>query len=67
VEHGWSGIQARLAAARDREFVAKWQFNRALRSLVASPNAVRAAAFGARLAPGIVRRLIARAGDCDLA
>jgi geranylgeranyl reductase family protein len=66
LEHGWNGVHARLAAVRSREFAAKWRFNRALRALVASPSAVRAAAAGARLAPGVVRRLIARAGDCDL-
>jgi menaquinone-9 beta-reductase len=64
--HGWRGVQAGLAATRSQEFAAKWRFNRSLRALVASPLAVRAAATGARLAPGLVRRLIARAGDCDL-
>ena len=58
-EHGWTGVHARLAAARRREFAPKWRFNRALRSLVASPAGVRAAAAGARIAPGIVRRMIA--------
>jgi flavin-dependent dehydrogenase len=67
LEHGWPSVQARLAARRRKEFGAKWRFNRALRTLVASPVALRAAATGARLAPGLVRALIARAGDCDLA
>jgi flavin-dependent dehydrogenase len=67
LEHGWTGVHARLAAARRREFAAKRRFNRLLRALVQSPAAVRAAAAGARLAPGVVRALIARAGDCDLA
>ena len=65
--YGWAGIHERLAVARRREFAAKWRFNRALRALVASPRAVEAAALGARVAPSILRAVIARAGDCDLA
>jgi menaquinone-9 beta-reductase len=67
IEHGWSGVHARLRAARRREFASKWRFNRALRALVASPIAVRSAAAAARLSPGLVRAIVARAGDCDLA
>ncbi len=67
LQHGWNGVHARLAAARRREFLAKWRFNRLLRTLVASPTAMRAAAMGARLSPAVVRVLVARAGDCDLA
>jgi flavin-dependent dehydrogenase len=67
LEHGWAGVHSRLALDRRQEFAAKWRFNRALRALVASPLAVQAAARGARLAPGVVRALIARASDCDLA
>jgi flavin-dependent dehydrogenase len=67
LEHGWAGVHARLAAVRQREFAAKWRFNRALRALVASPTAVRVAAVGASFAPGVIRALIARAGDCDIA
>ena len=67
LEHGWAGIHARLAVERRREFAAKWRFNRALRALVASPLAVQAAATGARFAPVVVRALIARASDCDIA
>jgi flavin-dependent dehydrogenase len=67
LEHGWVGIHSRLAVERRQEFAGKWRFNRALRALVASPLAVRAAARGARFAPGVVRALIARAGDCDIA
>ena len=63
----WNGRARRLAAARRREFASKWRFNRALRSLVASPAGVRAAAAGARIAPGIVRRMIVRAGDIQAA
>ena len=43
---------------------AKWRFNRALRSLVASPRGVDVANIGARVVPGLVRRIIATAGDC---
>jgi flavin-dependent dehydrogenase len=67
LEHGWAGVHSRLAVERRREFAGKWRFNRALRALVASPLAVQAAAKGARFAPGVVRALIARAGDCDIA
>ena len=64
IEHGWSDIHERLARQRWAEFGGKWRFNRALRALVASPKAVAAAALGARIAPGILRAVIARAGDC---
>ncbi|MFI5179354.1 MAG: NAD(P)/FAD-dependent oxidoreductase [Vicinamibacterales bacterium] len=67
LEHGWVGVRDRLAAARAREFGGKWRFNRALRTLVGSPGAVSAAALGARIAPAVLRAVIARAGDCDLA
>ena len=67
LEHGWTGVHLQNAADRRREFAPKWRFNRALRALVSSPGALRAAALGARVAPGAVRALIARAGDCDLA
>lgn len=64
--HGWHGVHARLAAERQRAFGGKWRFNRALRALVASPRAIDAAAVAARLAPGVLRAVIARAGDCNL-
>jgi menaquinone-9 beta-reductase len=67
LEHGWPGVHARLAERRRREFAGKWRFNRALRTLVASPAMVGAAAIGARLAPAVMRAVIARAGDCDVA
>ena len=66
LEHGWSGVHARLAAERRRAFSSKWRFNRALRALVSSARAVDAAAVATRFAPGILRAVIARAGDCDL-
>jgi flavin-dependent dehydrogenase len=62
--HGWPGVHARLAAARARDFAGKWRFNRALRVLVASPPAIAAAALAARVAPSVLRAVIARAGDC---
>jgi menaquinone-9 beta-reductase len=65
LEHGWTGVQARLAADRRRAFAGKWRFNRAIRALVSSPRSVDAAALAARLAPGVLRAVIARAGDCD--
>jgi flavin-dependent dehydrogenase len=67
LEQGWAGVQPELMSTRQREFAGKWRFNRALRSLVASPSLVRAAATGARFAPAVVRRIIAHAGDCHLA
>jgi flavin-dependent dehydrogenase len=63
--HGWKGVHAQLAAMRRREFGGKWRFNRALRTLVASPRGVSAAAATATFAPGVVRAIIARAGDCN--
>jgi flavin-dependent dehydrogenase len=65
--HGWDGVHARLAASRRRDFAGKYSFNRALRALVASPRLVDAAAVGARLAPFVLRAVIARAGDCGAA
>jgi flavin-dependent dehydrogenase len=65
--HGWTGVHAGLAARRRAEFGGKWRFNRALRTLVASPGTVEAAAVGARLAPFILRGIISRAGDCRAA
>jgi flavin-dependent dehydrogenase len=67
LEHGWRGVHRGLESARRREFGGKQRFNRLLRALVASPIAVDAAGFAARLAPSILRGVIARAGDCDLA
>jgi flavin-dependent dehydrogenase len=65
LEHGWTGVHHQLAAARRGEFSRKWRFNRALRALVASPRALDVAAFGARVAPAVLRRVIEHAGDCD--
>jgi menaquinone-9 beta-reductase len=65
LEHGWTGVHDAHAAARRVEFRQKWRFNRALRAIVASPRAVDVAAFGARVAPAALRRVIEHAGDCD--
>jgi flavin-dependent dehydrogenase len=64
---GWSEVHERLERARRREFAPKWRFNRALRALVASPRGTEVAGLGARLAPGMLRRVIATAGDCAMA
>jgi len=65
--NGWDGVHTALAAARARAFAKKWRFNRVLRALVASPRAVEAAALGARIVPGVLRAVIAHAGDCQVA
>jgi len=67
LEHGWNGVHAELERRRRSTFAGKWRFNRVLRALVASPRCVGAAAFGARLAPAVLRAVIARAGDCHAA
>jgi geranylgeranyl reductase family protein len=65
--HGWSTVHPALSRQREREFAGKWRFNRTLRALVASDLAVRAAGMGARIAPGLIRTIVTRAGDCALA
>ena len=65
LEHGWTGVHTRLAGDRRRAFASKWRFNRALRALVSSARAIDTAAVATRLAPGILRAVIARAGDCQ--
>jgi geranylgeranyl reductase family protein len=67
LEHGWAGVHERWTATRRRELGPKRRFNRALRALVGSPLAVRMATAAAPYAPSIMRALILRAGDCDLA
>jgi geranylgeranyl reductase family protein len=64
---GWTGVQERLTTWRRQEFAAKYRFNRALRRVVGSPIAVRMATAGAPWLQPILRALIYRAGDCDLA
>jgi menaquinone-9 beta-reductase len=64
---GWSQVHEGLERARHRAFAQKWRFNRALRALVASPRVTGVADIGVRLAPGVLRRVIATAGDCAIA
>ena len=63
--HGWSGVHARDAARRRREFGGKQRFDRALRRLVATPALVDAATVAARAVPAILQRVITHAGDCS--
>jgi flavin-dependent dehydrogenase len=63
LQHGTDHAHLRLLAARRREFSGKYRFNRALRSLVGSPAAVRVAALGARWAPQWLHQTIRYAGD----
>ena len=53
----------RLARARRREFGSKWRFNRSLRSIVDHDISVALAARAARIAPWLLRRTVAFAGD----
>ncbi len=63
--NGWTGVHARLARERRREFAAKWRFNRTLRTLVSFPAAVRIGEAVALVAPSVLRAVVGRAGDCD--
>jgi len=63
LEKGLGPADARLAEARRAEFERKQRFDRALRAVVARPAAVSAAAVAARLAPALLRRVIAVSGD----
>ena len=54
-----------LADKRRLAFRNKWRFNRALRSLVASPAGVTAAAAVATVAPSLFETIIRYAGDCQ--
>ena len=54
-----------LADRRRQVFQTKWRFNRTMRSLVASPSSVTAAAAGARLLPALFSQMIRYAGDCS--
>jgi flavin-dependent dehydrogenase len=55
-----------LREARQKEFAAKWRFNRALRRLVAAPLTVEAAGVVAFAVPALLRRTIRFAGDVDV-
>ena len=65
VQRGAADAHVRLETWRRVEFAGKQRFNRALRRLVGGPSTVRAAAIGARLAPSLLRRVIAIAGDVE--
>lgn len=59
----WMGVVERLNQKRQQTLGAKQAFNRAIRSLTASSAGVRLAAAGAWIAPGVLRRIVVRAGD----
>jgi flavin-dependent dehydrogenase len=67
LETGAGDAHLRLAAARRREFAAKWRFNRALRHLAGSRSAVHAASYATRVSSWPVSRLVGFAGDVDAA
>lgn len=67
LEHGNTDAHVRLLHARRHEFAAKWRFNRTMRWLVEYPGAVRAAQFGATLAPALLQHAIRYAGDLNAA
>jgi flavin-dependent dehydrogenase len=64
---GASDAHLRLAAARHREFASKWRFNRALRQLAGSADAVRLACLATRLSSWPISRAIRYAGDLSAA
>jgi flavin-dependent dehydrogenase len=66
LEHGWAGVHDHLARQRAGAFGPKVRFNRTLRTLVASPAAVRVGEVVASLAPSTLRALVRHAGDCNL-
>lgn len=53
-----------LTRRRRAAFASKWRFNRTLRTLVASPRGVSAAAVAARAVPSLFAGIIRYAGDC---
>jgi flavin-dependent dehydrogenase len=63
LDHGGECAHVRLLAARRREFARKWRFNRSLRTMVGFPSAVRAAGYGAAVAPVLLQLMIRYAGD----
>ena len=65
--HGWQGVHHELNRRRQREFAAKWRFNRVLRALVSSPAAVRVGETVASFAPSVLNTVVRHAGDCRLA
>ena len=63
LDTGRTDAHLRLAAARRREFGAKWRFNRAVRRLTGSPRAVRVATQASRVSSWPLTRVISYAGD----
>jgi flavin-dependent dehydrogenase len=59
----WTGAVERLKDRRMAAIGSKLRFNRWVRALTASPISVRTAGLAARIAPGLVRRLVVAAGD----
>jgi len=59
----WEGAVERLNARRAEQLAPKIRFNRFVRALTASPAGVHAAGWAAAVAPGLVRKLIVKAGD----
>jgi flavin-dependent dehydrogenase len=57
----------RLAVARRREFAAKWRFNRTVRQLAGSADAVRLASYATRVSSWPISRIIRYAGDLSAA
>ena len=54
---------AQLARLRQREFGAKWRFNRSLRRIVGRGTSVEVAGIASAMAPWILRRIVRFAGD----
>lgn len=59
----WEGAVERLNVRRMQELGPKLRFNRLVRQLTSSTTGVHAAGWAARMAPGLVRKLIVQAGD----
>lgn len=67
LEGGPLPAHERLRSARAREFSGKWRFNRALRSLIASPRGIALTEAVASWWPAPVGMLVGIAGDVHLA
>jgi len=67
LESGETDSHVRLAAARRREFTAKWRFNRTMRWMVEAPRTLRVAEIGAAVAPSVLQHIIRYAGDLHAA
>ena len=67
LEGGPLQAHERLRSARAREFSGKWRFNRALRSLIASPRGIALTEALATWWPASVGMLVGIAGDVHLA